>query len=294
LEDVEFIGGADPKGDPHRALGGYPLYKELPDLLTQGVDAVVLAIPSDRHEKWALLLAEHGIHTLIEKPLASDLEAAIRIRDAFAGTETIAAVGYVERFNPALQELKRRLEAEELGRVFAITTRRVGPYPLRVRDVGVVRDLASHDVDIIHWLGCGFTTLSSELAFRLSRPFEDLVEVVGRLEDGTVVSMSVNWLTPTKERSVTVLGERGAFVADLLAADLTFYANAAVPIEWEAMARLKGVAEGDVVRYAIPKPEPLQTELQGFRDAILNRPDAQFVTVDDGVRAMAVAEMILQ
>lgn len=293
LGDVVFVGGADPEGDPHRSLGAYPLFHDVPDLLTAGVDAVVLAVPSDRHEKWALSLAEHGIHTLIEKPLASDLESAKRIRDAFSPTDLIAAVGYVERFNPALQELKRRLDARELGRVISITTRRTGPYPLRVRDVGVVSDLATHDIDIIHWLACGFSNLWPQLAFKLGRPHEDLVEMVGRLEDGIVVSISVNWLTPTKERNVTVLGERGAFIADLLAADLTFYSNAAVPVEWEEMARLKGVAEGDVVRYAIPKPEPLHTELKGFIDAILGRPSGQYATMNDGVSAMEVTEAIL-
>ncbi len=293
LNDVEFVGGADPLGDPHKALAGYPLFHELPDLLEAGVDAVVLAVPSERHEKWGLYLAEHGVPTLIEKPLAADLSAAIRIRDAYREADVVAAVGYVERFNPALQELKRRLEAQELGHVFSLTTRRVGPYPLRVRDVGVVGDLATHDIDLVHWLCGDFESINAQLAFKLGRPFEDLVEVVGRLEDGTVVSMSVNWLTPNKERSVTVVGEKGTFVADLLRSDLTFYSNAAVPVEWEEMARIKGVAEGDVIRYALRKPEPLQSELEGFRDRILGRGGAQIVSLDDGVKAMHIVDSIL-
>ena len=101
--------------------------------------------------------------------------------------------------------------------------------------------------------------------------------------------MSVNWLTPSKQREVTVLGERGAMVADLLTSDLTYYSNSAIPVEWDEMARLKGVSEGDVTRYAIRKTEPLQLELEGFRDAVLGRPGAQIVTLAEGVDVMRVA-----
>ncbi len=106
--------------------------------------------------------------------------------------------------------------------------------------------------------------------------------------------MSVNWLTPTKERTVTVLGEKGALVADLLTSDLSYYSNAAIPIEWDEMARLKGVSEGDMTRYAFPKPEPLQLEHEGFRDAILGQPGAQIVSFEEGIAVMEIAEALLQ
>ena len=129
-------------------------------------------------------------HTLIEKPLASDAASAARIRDAFAGTGLVAAVGHVERFNPALREMKRRLDAGALGRLFAIKTRRVGPYPLRIRDVGVVKDLATHDIDLVMWLGGRFTAMAAQMAHRLGNPHEDLVEVLGRLDHDVVATIS--------------------------------------------------------------------------------------------------------
>ncbi|HEX6946690.1 MAG TPA: Gfo/Idh/MocA family oxidoreductase [Acidimicrobiia bacterium] len=289
LDDVEFVGGADPAGDVHKSLGGHALYHSLDDLLDAGVDAVVLATPAEDHEKAACRLASAGVHTLVEKPLASDLAGAGAIRESFAGTDLVAAVGHVERFNPALQEMKRRLEARFLGKVFAISTKRVGPFPLRVNGVGVITDLAIHDIDIVQWLIAPFHTLDSQLAHQIGTDREDLVEAVGRLADGTVVSMSVNWLTPSKQRQVTVLGERGALVADLLSSDLTYYSNSAIPVEWDEMARLKGVSEGDVTTYALRKTEPLQLELEGFRDAVLGRPDAQIVTLDEGFETMRIA-----
>ena len=96
--------------------------------------------------------------------------------------------------------------------------------------------------------------------------------MIGRLADGTVVNHLVNWLSPMKERVTIVTGEKGCFVADTLTADLTFYANSSVATipAWEAMQAFRGVSEGDMVRYAIAKPEPLRTELEAFRDAVLD------------------------
>ncbi len=293
LEDVELVGGVDPGGDPHRAMAHRPVFPSLDGLLAAGVDAITVAVPSELHEEVAVHAAAAGIHALIEKPLGPDLKSAMRIRDAYAGTGLVAAVGHVERYNPALSDLKRRLTAHTLGRIFSIRTQRVGPYPLRIRDVGVVKDLATHDIDLVLWLGGGIDTLHAHMAKKLG-VHEDLVEAVGRLSDGTVVSISVNWLTPTKQRTVTVLGERGALHADMLTADLTFYANADVPTEWDEMARLKGVSEGDMIRYALRKREPLQVELETFRDTVLARPTGDApVSLDDGVEVLRVADMIL-
>jgi predicted dehydrogenase len=293
LDGVEFVGGADPAGDAHRALGGHQLFPAVEDLLDAGVDAIVLAVPAVEHEKNAIRLADAGVHVLIEKPLAADLDGAIAIREAFRGRPLVAAVGHIERFNPALLEMKRRLDQNCLGRTFAISTRRTGPFPLRIGDTGVVHDLATHDIDIVHWLLGDFSSLRAELGNQIDASREDMVEAIGRLRNDTIVSISVNWLTPLKQRTVTVLGERGALIADLLTSDLTFYSNSAIPVEWEEMARLKGVSEGDVTRYAIRKPEPLQSELEAFRDAILGISDSVIVTLEEGVRAMEMAEILL-
>ncbi len=293
LDGIRFIGGADPAGDVHKALAGHPLFPSLDDLIEAGPDAVVLVTPAAEHEKGAIRLAEAGIHALIEKPIANDLEAALAIRDVFADRGLIGAVGHIERFNPALQDMKRRLEGRCLGKIFSISTKRAGPFPLRVYETGVVRDLAIHDIDIVHWLIGRFASLDAQIGRQIGTEREDLVEAIGRLEDNTIVSMSVNWLTPSKQRTVTVLGEKGALVADLLTSDLTYYSNAAIPIEWDEMARLKGVSEGDMTRYAFPKPEPLQLEHEGFRDAILEVPEAQIVSLEEGIEVMEIAEAML-
>ena len=292
IAEAEFVGAVDPKGDQYRALAGEDTLPTIEALVEAGAEAAIVAVPSEHHAEVAIQLAEAGVHTLIEKPIASTPEDALQIIDAFAGTGLTAAVGHVERFNAASQELKRRLDGGTIGHIFSITTERVGPYPLRIRDVGVVKDLATHDLDLIRWLGGNIVDLRGQVAHKLGRPHEDLIEAIGRLENGAVVRMSVNWLTPTKRRSITVLGEGGAFVADMLSADLTYYANADVPMEWDHMQRLRGVSEGDMIRFAFPKREPLVVELQNFCLEIRRVPGAQIVTLEEGLQAIRLAESL--
>ena len=293
LPQIELIGGVDPVVRGDEVPGAGVCLRELQSLLDEGIEAAVVAVPAEAHAEVALRLAEEGVHVLIEKPIASDVESAKAIVDGFRGSGLVAAVGHVERFNAAIEELKRRVREGGLGRVISVSTERVGPYPLRVRDVGVVMDLATHDIDLVHWVGGPFDEIAAQAGYKMGRPFEDLIEVVGRLASGEVFRISVNWLTPTKRRSVTVLGERGAMVADLLSADLTYYANADVPSEWDHLQRLRGVSEGDMVRFALRKREPLLVELENFARAVRGDEDARIVTLEEGLYAVEQAERIL-
>ena len=294
LDGVELVAVADPGGDPHGVAGSRPLLDNIHDLIAQKLDYCVVAVPTIYHEDIGLALAEAGIHALIEKPLAQDTASSTRLADAFEARGLVGAVGHIERYNPALQEARRRLEQGDLGQVFQIVTRRQGPFPARIADVGVVKDLATHDIDLTAWVTQqSFTSVAARTAFRSGRTHEDLVAVVGQLADGTVTSHLVNWLSPFKERVTLITGEKGAFVADTLNADLTFHANATVASQWEDIARFRGVSEGDVIRYAIAKPEPLRTEHEAFRDAVLGKP-ADIVTMRQGLRTVAVAEACIE
>ena len=138
----------------------------------------------------------------------------------------------------------------------------------------------------------------------------------GVLANGIIVSHVVNWLTPFKERVTIVNGEKGAFVADTLTGDLTFHANGTVASTWDQVANFRGVSEGDVVRYAIAKREPLALEQERFRDAVLemrsmrnahslhsmsggsgdsSSPGAggDIVSMEDGVATLMVVEAVL-
>jgi UDP-N-acetylglucosamine 3-dehydrogenase len=294
LEGVELVAVADPQGDRHRVADGLRLLGAVEELIAAGLDYCIVAVPTALHEPVSLTLAEAGVHTLVEKPLAAESPAARRIAAAFEAKGLVGAVGHIERYNASLRNLRTRLEDGELGEVYQVVTRRQGPFPNRVADVGVVKDLATHDVDLTAWVTRQpYRSVSARTAHKSGREYEDLVAAVGVLADGTITNHLVNWLSPLKERVTIVTGERGCFVADTLTADLTFYANASVETSWEAIAAFRGVSEGDVIRYAIAKPEPLLVEHEAFRDAVLGK-DAEIVTMRDGLAAVAVAEAVIQ
>ncbi|MFC8922690.1 Gfo/Idh/MocA family oxidoreductase [Cellulosimicrobium sp. NPDC057127] len=291
---VELVAVADPGGDPFGVSGGLEVLPDVDALIGAGIDMAVVAVPTIYHEQVGLALAAAGVHTLVEKPIAATSEAGRKVAEAFESAGLVGCVGHIERFNPALQELRRRMESGELGEVYQIATRRQGPFPSRIADVGVVKDLGTHDIDLTAWVAQStYTSVAAQTAHRSGRPHEDMVIATGRLANGVIVNHVVNWLSPMKERVTIVTGERGAFVADTGSADLTFYANGDIATEWEAISTFRGVSEGDVVRYAFPKREPLRVEHEAFRDAVLGvRHDV--VTMREGLRTLEVAEAALE
>ena len=278
---------------------GRPVLGSVEELIAAGIDFCVVAVPTVFHTEIGMALAAAGVHALVEKPLAPDVAAATLLAETFASAGLVGAVGHIERYNPSLQNLRKRLEHGELGEVFQVVTRRQGPFPNRIADVGVVKDLATHDIDSTAWVTRqAYVSVSAHTAYRSGREHEDLIAMTGRLGDGTVVNHLVNWLSPMKERVTIVTGERGCFVADTLTADLTFYANSSVATttDWEAMQAFRGVSEGDMVRFAIAKPEPLRTELEAFRDAVLdvNEGRDRIVSMHQGLAVVRVAEAALE
>ena len=294
LDAFDFVGAVDPQGDQYGVIHQGQVFSDTESLLKQGIEAAVIAVPTHLHYETAMQLREAGIHVLIEKPLAGTTEEAAEIVEAFEGSGLIAAVGHVERCNPALNEMRQRLNKEQLGPVFSISTVRTGPFPARITDVGVVKDLATHDIDIVRWLAGEIHEIHSVTKHKMGRQHEDLMVAVGLAGDNVAVSMQVAWISPIKQRSVTVLGEKGALQADLLSSDLTFFENGHTSSEWEAIQQMRGVTEGNVTRYAFSKSEPIQIELLRFKEAITGGSDDDLVSLEDGLRTLQVAEDLIK
>lgn len=294
IEGLALVAVADPAGDVHNVAGSARLVDTVTEMIAVGIDMAVVATPTAYHLNTGLELATAGIHTLIEKPLATDGAEAKQLVDAFEAAELVNAVGHIERCNPALVALRARLEIGDLGEIYQVATRRQGPFPNRIADVGVVKDLATHDIDLTAWvLQDTYERVSAHTAHKSGRPHEDLISVTAKTVGGVVVSHLVNWLSPLKERLTIVTGERGTFVADTLNADLTFHENGLVATEWDQIATFRGVTEGNSTRYAISKPEPLKVQHEAFRDAVRGeRHDV--VTMREGMRTVAVADACIQ
>ena len=293
LEGVELVAVADPQGDVRGLTPSQEILKSVDEVIARKVDYCVVAAPTAFHEEIALKLIDSGIHVLIEKPIAHTFESATRISVAAKDKGVVGAVGHIERFNSALQQARTRILNGDLGEIYQISTRRLGPFPSRIADVGVVMDLATHDIDLTSWLANSeYQKVSAQSATRSGRLHEDLVAVVAQLNNGVVVNHLVNWLSPLKERKTIITGEKGTYVVDTLTSDLTFYANGTVNVSQQQIAHFKGVTQGDIQIYAFSKPEPLMLEHQNFRDAVLGR-DSEIVTLENGTKTVEVAEAII-
>jgi UDP-N-acetylglucosamine 3-dehydrogenase len=296
LENVQFVGVHDPALAGQENIGGNPVFDDLEKLIQAGLDYCVIAAPTAFHLDLGLALASAGIHCLIEKPVAPNHTDATLLVDAFDKAGLVGGVGHIERFNPALQAMRCKIEDGLLGDIYQISTRRQGPFPARIADVGVVKDLATHDIDLTAWVAQSpYKNISARRTHKSGRDHEDMVVAVGTLENGTIVNHVVNWLSPFKERNTTVIGDNGSLVADTLTADLTYYENGTVRGQWDSVQTFRGVAEGDVTRFALSKIEPLVTEHLAFRNAVTSGDQSAIVTLRDGLAAVRIAdEMIAQ
>jgi predicted dehydrogenase len=292
LDGVELLGIVDPV-KPTDLNPSYNFF-ELSELLAKKPDYCVISAPTGFHKDIAIQILEAGINCLIEKPVSLDLDSAHAIKAVADKNSLVVGVGHIERYNSAIKQLRIRLMNGDLGDIYQICTRRQGPFPSRVSDVGVVRDLGTHDIDLIMWLtGSKFKSVSAHAAKRAKREFEDLVSATGRLENEVIVNMLVNWLSPLKERNLLVTGEKGAFTVDTLSSNLTYFSNGNFKVTQNSLSHFVGVSQGDIVSYAFEKPEPLLVEHQNFRDHLLGK-KSEIVTIEEGIETVRVSDKILE
>jgi UDP-N-acetylglucosamine 3-dehydrogenase len=266
----------------------------LSDLLESAIDYAVIATPTSKHVDIGLQLAKNQIPTLIEKPVASSVNDAEVLLEAFNSNSTMSWVGFVERFNPAAQAMRARLTEGLIGDVLQISTRRVGPYPSRISDVGVLLDLASHDIDLTRWLtGQDYESCSSRLMSVLDSPHEDAFLGLGTLESSVTVAHEVNWLTPRKTRSISILGTTGMLVADLLNAEVRLYKNGHESSDWELYRQLRGVSEGEMIQFVVAVREPLILEHEAIQSELLTGESSDLCPLHEGVSNLKIVERFM-
>ena len=281
LPDVTLVGIVDPLPE-HRTraieMAGCRAFASLQELIAEGVDAVTIAAPTHLHHEVALACIARGIHIMVEKPIATTVEEG---RDIVAAAERVGVtlmVGHVERFNPAVVAIKQALAGED---ILSIGITRVGPFPPRMSNVGVVIDLAVHDIDLIRW----FTEsdivevqpqLSSAVAER-----EDIALLQFRTASGVLAHINTNWLTPFKARSVTV-ATRGKYVmGDLLTRQVT-----------ECFG-FKPDGSYSMRHLPVGHDEPLRAELIAFLSAVRSGVEPA-VSGDEGVASLEIAIRCLE
>jgi len=298
MDHVRLVGVADP--DEHAATRvarryGCRAYGDFRKLLEEETpDLVSVAVPTKLHAEVAVEAISRGVHVLVEKPLAPSVEAGREIVEAAAAASVKLAVGHIERFNPAVVELKRRLDDDELGRIFQIHARRLSPFPGRIADVGVILDLATHDIDVMHHLlGSEVDRVFAETEQKAHATCEDLVSALVRFANGVIGLLDVNWLTPAKVRTLTVLGEGGMYLADYLTQDVYWYKNTPIGSTFEGLTVFRGAWEGDMIKIRLDKKEPLRAQLESFvRSVVDDTPPA--VSGRDGLVAIDLSMTLME
>jgi predicted dehydrogenase len=293
MPEVELVAVVDANTNAVEQIGHryhVPTYTDVCEMLEkERPDAVSIAVPTSGHFTVAMHALRAGCHVLVEKPIAATLEdAEVLIRTA-EQCDRLLMVGHIERFNPAVMELRRRLREGMAGRIYKIHTERLSPYPSRIQDAGVVIDLASHDIDLMrHLMNDEIVRLYGETLQSINSDREDMFNGLIRFRSGAVGVLDVNWITPTKIRRLTVTGARGLLRCDLLSQELFFYENENAPSQWDTLSILRGVSEGNIIGIRIQRHEPLAAELNDFVNAVRDdRPPT--VTGEDGLETLRIA-----
>lgn len=273
LDNVELVGISDISETRVSLLSetyGVQGYTDYRDLLKLDLDAVTVAVPTTLHYQIGKDAVQCGTSILMEKPIADTIEHAEALINAASDAGVKLMVGHVERFNPAVMKLKEIIDSGLLGEIASISTRRVGPYNPRIRDVGVIMDIGVHDIDIISSIYGKKVSEVYAIAGANIHDFEDHAAIILRYDNEKSGIVETNWLTPHKVRLLTVIGTQGMAYLN--------YKNQTVELH-----------DGEWIRKAkIEKSEPLKNELEYFFNSLSNGTDP-VPSGSDGLHALKVA-----
>lgn len=273
MEGVELVGIADINKERVEELARFyktRAYTSFQDLLDEKLDAASIAVPTTFHKEVALSAVQRGVSVLIEKPIADTIENAEEIIKVSRKNKVKLMIGHIERFNPAVARLKELISNGELGDVISISARRVGPYNPRIRDVGIIIDLATHDIDIMCYLLGERVKEVYALAGNVLHDYEDHAIIALKFGSGRSGVIETNWLTPHKVRRLTVVGSKGIAEVDYLEANLRIFTK-----EWIKEEKLE-------------KEEPLKLELQHFIESVQQGKEPK-VSGEDGNQVLKIA-----
>ncbi len=276
IEDAEIIALCDPVAED---TFNHKLYRDVDEMLeNETLDAVLIAVPTFLHKEVALKCIEKGVSLFIEKPVASTLEEGQAILDAANAKGVKVAVGYIERFNPVVNALKRELQGKD---IYTIAMTRVGPIPPRIADVGILTDLSVHDIDLIRFVsGEEIEDVKIFKSQKIHNHYEDNAILSFQLSGEKIASITTSWLTPYKKRVMEVTAKEALFDADLMAQDLTEYSM------YEGTNTFNSYG---VRKCIVKKEEPLLNELKAFVNFVKTGERGDLATIEDSMITIKIS-----
>lgn len=274
-DDITFVGVADasPQARAAAAELGYRTFPSVDALIGAGLDAVVIAVPTAEHEAVAAIFADRSIAILLEKPIAHNLEAARRVIARCADRGVPLMIGYIERYNPAMEAVRDFVAEGNLGRLISMNARRVGVFPPRIKDANVIVDISVHDIDIVAFITNarrlelisaqgGMAVLSDRL------DYASLMLSAG----GCAVSIETNWITPVKIRELSITGTHGFCHVDYITQDARFAPGRSFEPSATYERLVEQHTEGMLLALPVNKREPLARELEVFVNGVRGGP----------------------
>ena len=254
-----------------------PFYTSVDELLENAeFDAVLIVVPTYLHKEVALKCLAKGKHLFIEKPVASTVEEANEILKVANEKDLRVCVGYIERFNPVVEALKNELQDKE---IYSINITRVGPFPPRINDVGILTDLAVHDIDLIRFITQKQIVQSAIFkSNKLLNTHEDNAILSFALEDEVVANITTNWLTPFRKRKIEVATKEAYYEADLMEQTLVEYSSYRKNFSYV------------VRKCVVKKEEPLIRELNAFVKFAKSGVRAGLSTIEDSIITLEVSK----
>ena len=252
-------------------------FPTLEALLSAPIEAVSIAVPTSLHKEIAIKALNHHLHVLLEKPLAGTPEEGKAIREVAYHTGRQCMVGHVERFNPVVHTIKQILEDEP---TLALNITRVGPRPPRIKDSGVIIDMAIHDIDLVRFLLQDEVEAIFCVTSSTDTSFEDAASILMRTRKGTAVQLTTNWITPYKAREIQLTTASRIIKADLLNRQVREF-------------RKFSTDSCLVAHHPVSYNEPLRLEIEAFLQAISTGGPVP-VSVDDGLTALQIATEAIQ
>ena len=273
-DDITFVGVADMSPDARAAAAalGYRTHATIDALIAAGLDAVVISVPTSEHEAVAEVFADRSIAILLEKPIAQNLEAARRVIARCAQRGVPLMIGYIERYNPAIEAVRAFVTEGNLGRLISMNARRVGVFPPRIKDANVIVDISVHDIDIVAFItNARLELISAQGGMAVLSDRLDYASLMLSAA-GCAVSIETNWITPVKIRELSITGTNGFCHVDYITQDARFAPGRSFEPSVTYERLVQQHTEGMMLSLPVNKREPLAREIEVFINGVRGGP----------------------